>query len=168
MNRGGYVSNDGFEALNIFTKDVDIESDDKYDSGAISRHDFKAQNKHAHAYYEAIRKRTDDVIKIANNTGYSLYDIQRIKNHLFLTKHELGGDELEFFTPDFDQAVSWQNLCDGVNIREMDIILLKHELHELKLMQLHGMSYNEAHIRATQKYNYQEYSYILNREEGLD
>ena len=142
-------------------------------SGAVSRDDTLRQEVHAEEYYAAIRKRVDDVDKIAKNTSYSVTQIHKIKTHLFLTKHDLGKRDkygnavLQYFDPDFDQAVSWQNLCDGKNIREMDLVLLQHELYELELMKSQGLSYSEAHILASQRYDYHACCELLNKQGGL-
>jgi hypothetical protein len=51
-------------------------------------------------------------------------------------------------------AQSWQRLIDGKNIKEQDIILLKHELSERFYMK-QGLSQTEAHEKANIKYNYE-------------
>jgi len=64
-------------------------------------------------------------------------------------------------------AVSWQRLNDGKHIREMDIVLLNHELMELRLMKDRKLSYGEAHRITEEKYNYKRYVDELDRKEGL-
>ena len=135
-------------------------------SGAVSRHDLDRMDAHAVQYYEQIRKRTGDVAAIAKNTGFSLGEVEAIKQHIFVNKHDLGNEELERFVPDFDMAVSWQRLIDGRNIREMDITLLNHELHELNLM-AQGVSFSEAHLKADRLHSYTRFVRELNREEGI-
>jgi len=63
-------------------------------------------------------------------------------------------------------AVSWQRLIDGNDIREMDLILLNHELTELRLM-AKGQSYRAAHKAAAVEYDYAKYVRELNAKEGL-
>jgi len=52
-------------------------------------------------------------------------------------------------------AQSWQRLING-NFEEKDIVLLKHEYAELRYMEK-GYTQNEAHIKASKKYNYAKY-----------
>ena len=138
----------------------------KYDSGAISRHDIKRMQKHADLYYDEIRKRTSDVTAISINTGYSENEIMAVKNHLFLEYHDLGRKNPTRFHPDYDISVSWQRLIDGKNIFEMDIVLLKHELCELKLM-TEGITYDKAYEIADNKFSYMNFIKILNETEGI-
>ena len=80
-------------------------------SGAISgarNPDSKESKEHAIRYYGLVRSMTTDVSKIAMNTGFSESDIQNVKNHIFLEKHDLGGDEPEYFEPDYMMAESWR------------------------------------------------------------
>jgi hypothetical protein len=136
-------------------------------SGAIPRDDFNRMEQHAAQYYEAVRKMVGDVENIAVNTGFSIDSIKIVKQHIFFNAYDLGENEIRRFDPNYDMAVSWQRLIEGGNIREMDIVLLKHELMEYELMQK-GMSYVEAHTITVQKYNYQQYVNELNRRGGLE
>ena len=52
-------------------------------------------------------------------------------------------------------AQSWQRLIDG-NIKEQDMILLKHEYAELRYMEK-GLTQNVAHIKASHRYNFAKY-----------
>jgi len=135
-------------------------------SGAISRHDVARMNKHANQYYEQIRKRKSDVSAIAKHTGFPVQDIQAVKNHIFVNYHDLGRNKSVRFAPDYDMAVSWQRLIDGRRIQKMDIILLKHELHELKLMS-NGMSYDDAHIQADRLFSFTAFVRALDEREGI-
>ncbi|MCL2019191.1 MAG: hypothetical protein FWG70_05460 [Oscillospiraceae bacterium] len=137
-------------------------------SGAIPRKDIARMDEHAERFYEAIRKRTSDIEAIAKNTGLSVEDIHKIKRHVFLNTYELDGDIPQTFDPNYDMAVSWQRLIDGKDIREMDLIMLRHELMENKLMTEQNLSYKEAHTIVNEKYNYQEYCNELDRKEGLN
>jgi len=121
---------------------------------------------HAERYYEEIRNRKSDVEAIANNSGFAVGDVNRVKQHIFIQKHDLGTDEPLRLTPDYDMAVSWQKLIDGKNIREMDIVLLKHELVEIEFLS-QGYTFDEAHELAEKKYNYAEYVKELNAREGI-
>jgi len=129
-------------------------------SGAIPRDDMIKMDEHAARYYEEIRKRTGDIESIAKNTGFSVDDVKKIKEHVFLTEHDLGYTEPRRFTPDYDIAVSWQRLIDGKNVQEMDIVLLNHELMEYRLMK-RGLLYDEAHSITESTYNYKKYTVEL-------
>ena len=78
--------------------------------------------------YDEIRKWTDDVKKIAKNTGWPESKIQRIKNHMFYDKHELDRGIMRF-DPSPDQAAAWDRLYKGDFIKN-DIQLLGHEYFE--------------------------------------
>lgn len=95
-----------------------------------------------------------DVALISKNTGFKESNICKIKNHLFLTKHNLGGAEPEYFYPDYEIAQSWQRLISGKNIQSHDCILLKHEYAEQAYMSK-GYMQDKAHELANKKYNYQ-------------
>lgn len=130
-----------------------------FDFGALnpdSEKDFERAEKHAFQFYNEIRKRKTDVSSIARNTGWKEEAIQKIKNHIFIQKHDLGGEEPENFYPSYDISVSWQNLIEGKNISEKDIILLKHEYLELIIMKKTGMQYGKAHRLAEEKHNYRK------------
>ena len=129
------------------------------DFGALnpeSAEDFERAEKHAFRFYEETRKRKTDVASIAKNIGWKEESIRKIKNHLFINKHDLGGEEKETFYPSYDIAVSWQNLTDGKNISEKDIILLKHEYLELTIMKVKNIPYAPAHKIAEEKHNYKK------------
>jgi len=119
-------------------------------------------DEHAARYYEEVRKRTGDIESIAKNTGFSVEDITIIKNHVFFNEYDLDGKKLKKFDPDYDMAVSWQRLIDGKNIKEMDIVLLNHELMEFGLMK-QGLSYNEAHRITDKTYSYKKYTDELDK-----
>jgi hypothetical protein len=136
------------------TTDDGTLSDRKRVTGALDPYSKKAAE-HANRYYEAVRRMKTDTLRIAENTGYKPKNISKVKSHLFMEKHDLGRDELDFFDADYHIAQSWQRLIDGKNIQESDIVLLKHEIAERALM-LRGYSYQEAHNRANKRYNYTE------------
>ena len=135
-------------------------------SGAISRHDRDRMDKHAEMYYEAIRKRSGDVEAIARNTGFSTKDIRKIKEHIFMNAYDLH-DGKKCFDPDYDIAVSWQRLSEGKNIKEMDLVLLNHELMEYRLMNEKGMPYDKAHAETEKLYNYDKYIRELDLKGGI-
>lgn len=120
--------------------------------GRITNPYGKAATAHAERYYGLVRSMKTDISRIAKNTGFPEEDIQRIKNFIFLEKHDLGRAQPEYFAPDFAMAQSWQRLIDG-KAKPHDLTLLRHETLENKLMDT-GMSQSEAHIQASKKYNY--------------
>lgn len=132
-------------------------------TGAIPRDDLVRQDQHAELYYEEIRKRTNDIQRIAENTGFSIQDIEKVKAHVFFNKYDLDDEELSRFIPDYDMAVSWQRLIDGKDIQEMDMVLLHHELMEYTLMNEKGLNYREAHDTTQKIHNYKKYVDELDR-----
>ena len=118
--------------------------------------DFERCEAHARKYYEEVRKRKSDVGIIAKNTGFDIDKIETVKKHIFFNKYDLGEEKATTFYPSYDIAVSWQNLIEGKNIEEKDIILLEHEYHEYKLMHEQGMPYIKAHAITQEKYNYKK------------
>ena len=64
-------------------------------------------------------------------------------------------DGIRRFDPDIDQALAWKRLIDGNNIRDTDILLLRHELEELSIMNSTGVVFEKAHPLANKKYDWQ-------------
>ena len=125
-------------------------------SGAVSgglKHDSKRAFEHAKRYYESVRHMSTDVKRIAENTGFDEKEIAAIKDFVFMQKHDLGNEELEYFYPNYAMAQSWQRLIDGKNIQPHDITLLNHEKMEKQLM-MQGYPQDEAHRITEQTYNY--------------
>lgn len=124
-------------------------------SGALDsdNKDWVRASKHAAMMYETFRNIKSDVPQIAQVTGLTEEQIQRIKNHLFFNEYELSDGKHRFY-PDFNQAQSWDRLRKGIPL-EHDLIMLEHELAEESLM-ANGMGYDEAHINANRTANYQE------------
>ena len=58
-------------------------------SGAISDPLSPEAQEHAINYYEEIKHRTDDILKIAKYTGYTPEQILKVKNYLFVDTHIL-------------------------------------------------------------------------------
>lgn len=124
-------------------------------SGAVSgarNPSSKEAREHAERYYGLVRSMKTDVARISETTGFAEEDIQTVKSYIFMEKHDLGGAELEYFAPDYMMAESWQRLIDG-KPELHDITLLNHEIMERDLMKK-GIPQNEAHIKASGKYNY--------------
>lgn len=126
-------------------------------SGAILDEESNKAEQHASMYYEEIRHMRTDVQKIAENTGYSMEQIQIIKNYLFIDEHELN-DELKRFDPCFAIAESWRRLAfDFKNVQQHDLTLLHHEIMEMNLI-IQGMDQRTAHDLTSEKYNCPEES----------
>ncbi|HEL2357146.1 TPA: hypothetical protein TZN77_001404 [Streptococcus suis] len=124
---------------------------DKNDEYGIER------EKHAEMYYEQVRNRNREmqVVRVAKNSSFSVSDVEKIFDHIFINEHDLE-EGRKRFDPNYDMAESWRRLTEvgGKNIQKHDIIMLHHELMELGLM-AKGMSYDEAHNQTNKVYNYQ-------------
>lgn len=120
-------------------------------SGALNPLSDEAE-KHAIRYYGFVRAMSTDTEKIAKNTNFEKSDIDKIKNYIFVEKHDLGGNEPENFTPNYFMAESWRRLIDG-KYEPHDITMLRHELLEMKYVE-EGKSQDEAHIMASKKFDY--------------
>ena len=116
----------------------------------------KQYSEQAEAYarerYEAFRNMSDDCERIAANTGYSVDDLSRIKQYLFVDKHSLRNG-FRRFDPDYSIAESWDRLIDGSDIQKHDLTLINHEVLERNLVSA-GVDQDSAHIEASRKYNY--------------
>lgn len=112
----------------------------------------KAAEEHAERYYGLVRSMSSDVSRISKTTGYSEDVIQRVKNYIFVDKHDLGDLEPQRFDPSFAMAQSWQRLVDG-RPEPHDLTMIRHEIMEKELIDS-GMSQHEAHIETSKKYNY--------------
>ena len=100
--------------------------------------------------YEKIRN-ADDIKAVAKSSGFTIKEIQTIKNHVFYDKHIKYEGKIEPFDPDYDMAVAWKRLVEGTP-KERDILLLKHELLESKLEKEFNLTAAEAHERANKTY----------------
>ena len=78
-------------------------------AGALNPESTEAY-KHAEQYYDAVRKMTTDVSRIAKNTGYSERDISAVKAFIFEEEHELSPGVFSRFEPSYEMAESWQRL----------------------------------------------------------
>lgn len=122
-------------------------------SGAISDPLSPEALDHATKYYEAIRHRTDDIIKIAKYTGYTPEQILKVKNYLFVETHILSTG-IKQFDPSFEIAESWQRLADMQEYVQLhDKLLIPHELMEMSLV-TKGINQADAHRQTCLKYDY--------------
>lgn len=122
-------------------------------SGALNPYSKEAE-RHAVQYYESVRHMKTDIKRISDATGISQDKIEKIKQHVFILEHDLL-DGKHRFAPSYDMVQSWQRLINN-SFEEKDIVLLKHEYAELRYMEK-GLSQNDAHIKASKKYNYAKY-----------
>ena len=122
-------------------------------SGALNPMSKKAEQ-HAAQYYEAVRHMKTDTARISQATGIAKDKLDKIKEHVFIKEHDLINGKRRF-DPDYEMAQSWQRLING-NFKEQDIVLLKHEYAELRYMEK-GLTQNEAHIKASRKYDFAKY-----------
>jgi hypothetical protein len=104
----------------------------------------------AEGAYAAIRANTGDVPKIAQNTGISQDVIGQVKNHLFLTEHDVpvGPNQIAhgYFTANKQIADLWQKAEQGpLSPEDLDDFrsLMSHEYVESHLM-ASGMPYRSA------------------------
>ena len=120
---------------------------------------------HAKKMYASIRSRSLDYEKIAKNTGFSIEQIQVIKNSIFSARHLLPGKEFPSrFHESYEMAESWRRLSEksGKNIQYHDILLLHHELYEIQLLLSNpNMTQHKAHLEASRVHNYSYYSDVF-------
>ena len=124
-------------------------------SGGITYEDAPEAVRHVEIYYAAVRKMRTDAKKIAKNTGWPKKDIADIKAYVFVDEHEIYG-AVRRFDPSYEMAQSWQRLIDGKDIKEQDIVLLQHELMELRLLKA-GVPLSEAHQQASNAFDFAKY-----------
>lgn len=114
--------------------------------------DSKEQEKYAKRAYEEIRKKNaeSDISKVSASSGLSKEEVRKIRNHLFISKHNLEKGFVRF-DESAEIANAWEALEQG-RPKELDIMLIKHELEELTIMEKYGYDYNKAHLLANLKY----------------
>lgn len=129
-------------------------------SGARDIDSMEAK-KHAALMYESIRRRKTDVEKIVSNLRrrgniYTFEQVNMVKNYLFVERHYTG-DTIELFDPDYIVCQSWERLTNGhgEHIKDLDLLLLDHELYEMQLLLQGVVTQREAHIMASMKYDFQ-------------
>lgn len=114
-------------------------------------------NEWASAYYEEIRHKSTDHIKVAERMKISVEDAKAIKEYLFVNE-SLYDEDIGVWTrfnPDAAIAQSWQRLAEGQEIFQHDKTLIDHELLEMKIKKENpGISHTEAHSLAEKQFNY--------------
>jgi hypothetical protein len=110
----------------------------------------------AKKFYKKCLQDNSDVDKISNNTGFSRQNIEKIKKHIMIKEHRFEDGTVRKFDVNIDQALAWQRLIEGTDIRDSDILLLNHELRELEYMATTNCVYEVAHAYSNEKYNWQK------------
>jgi SPP1 gp7 family putative phage head morphogenesis protein len=129
------------------------QSGGKYTRGDIAWNDRRETE--SEDYYNSIRKREDDILKISQNTNWSKKSITQIKNHIFNDKHILRNGEIGILDSDYDMSVAWQRLING-QYEQRDILLLKHEYIESINEKKDNLTNLQAHRIAEEKHNWYE------------
>lgn len=124
-------------------------------SGAILDIYSNEATTHAAIRYGLIRSSNTDISNISKNTGFDEKQVEKVKNYLFIDKHCLEKGYVRF-DPDFVIGESWWRLAfEPQNIKDFDILLLKHELYEMNLIS-QGYPQLEAHYMTNDAgYDYQ-------------
>ena len=150
-DKGRFCSGGGGNSLDKSKKNDIIKSGGKItDKNFLKATEFEKQ---AEKFYEARIKNNDDVKAISKNTGFSEQDILAIKNHIMIEEHLFEDGTVRKFDPNIDQALAWQRMMNG-NTKETDVLLLNHELRELKYMKKTNCDYETAHKFSSQKYDW--------------
>ena len=108
--------------------------------------------------YDSIRECNTDISDIAENVGFKVENIKKLKDYVFYDKHRFepyAPDELEEYKrldPDFQQALAWKRLEAGIH-NERDIVWLKHEYRERCYELKHDAAYKESHEQAQKRYD---------------
>lgn len=121
-------------------------------SGGILDKSSDEQEAYAKRAYEEIRKKNakSDIKKVSKSSGLSKKDVEKVRNHLFIEKHNLEKGFVRF-DESAEIANAWEALEQG-RATDLDIMLIKHELEELTIMEKYGYDYNKAHLFADRKY----------------
>lgn len=125
-------------------------------------YEYIRKDKHAYLMYDSIKNSNQKVTKrkIFNNiksfeemNDFTKKDVDIAFDHVFNNLHDLEEGRM-LFRPDYDMAQSWNRLINNNNIKENDLILLRHERMEHDLMYKEGYSYQEAHDMTNLHYKY--------------
>lgn len=104
----------------------------------------------AQKYYDKI-KNYNDVELIAKSSGMTIEEIQTIKKHIFFDEHIKYDGTKSVFDADYDMAVAWKRLSEGIP-EKRDILLLQHKLLENSVEKMYNLFAAEAHAIADEKY----------------
>ena len=97
-----------------------------------------------------------DIVAISNHTNFSVEDITKIKKHMMSDVIKFKDGTAKPFDADIDQALAWKRLINGDNIKETDVLLLRHELEELTVMHEQNIVFEDAHLNANKLYNWEK------------
>jgi len=106
--------------------------------------------KEAQKYYDQARN-SNDIELIAKVSGMTVEEIRTIKNHIFFDRHILYDGEFARFDADYDMAVAWKRLSEGVP-EKRDFLLLQHELLESQIEKRYNVTASKAHEEANKLY----------------
>jgi len=143
-------------------------------SGALTRKndpDFKKREAFAKSYYQEIigRDSENEISAVAKNSASSVEDIRKVYLHVFVQEHLFADGSVHKFDPDYDMAQSWFRLREGINIKEHDLVMLKHELMESEIIKNGSdVTYEQAHEAAEKIYNYKAELEKYLKENGLE
>lgn len=120
--------------------------------GGILDKSNEEQESYAKRAYEEIRNKNElfDIEKVSNSSGIKKEDIKKVRDHIFINKHLLNG-EMKRFDESPEIALAWEALEQN-RASDKDILLVKHELEELTIMENLGYNYDIAHLYANKKY----------------
>ena len=119
--------------------------------------EFKEEEIAKALYLEfAQRNRKDSVNKISKASAMPVKDASEVYAHIFEDKHltvDKNGNLVQaYFDPNYEMSQSFSRIFNGTGIIKNDIIVLRHELYERKLMKSNPkMTYYEAHELSKEK-----------------
>lgn len=133
-------------------KEILISKESGASTGGILDKSSDEQEAYAKRAYEEIRKKNakSDIAKVAKSSGLKMSEVRKVRNHLFFEKHNLDKGFVRF-DESAEIANAWEALEQG-RPSNLDIILIKHELEELTIMEKYGYDYKVAHLMANKKY----------------
>lgn len=133
-------------------KEILISKESGASTGGILDKSSDEQEAYAKRAYEEIRKKNakSDIAKVAKSSELSKKEVEKVRNHLFIEKHNLEKGFVHF-DESAEIANAWEALEQG-RATDLDIMLIKHELEELTIMEKYGYDYNKAHLFADRKY----------------
>ena len=125
-----------------------IQTGGKYAPGSLAWNDYRSEKAELHY---ANTRNANDIEAVAKSAGMTTEEIRTIKKYLFYDKHIKYDGTVERFDADYDMAVAWKRLVEGIP-KERDILLLKHELLESTLEKERNLTAAEAHAIANKTY----------------
>lgn len=110
----------------------------------------------ANRFYAKMLENDTDIIDIEKNVNMTIEDLKKVKYHMMANEIKFKNGEIKKFDADIDQALAWQRLKNGKNIKPTDELLLQHELLEFKIMEEKNLPYEDAHELANKTYNWEK------------